>query len=284
MKRAVLTLSSHKIGYYKKCPYMYYLGEMRKIEPIKPYVPFIRGSIITSLIAEHYWHKIVGEKFDTWEAFERIVQKCPHLDDEIKQTIESKFLAYLKYYKNESWIPIAVERSRFAPNTENKGTGFSKIIYESPYVLFVWEGEPDLIVQLSARDKRLIVVDTKHETRKHQLYLFVDQFIGYCCAAATNSFAINYFSLIKSGKPEDWFRRSSVVFHSNQIKAWKQNTIRWFHKIAAARKNKKFPKSGLCESRYGVCPYSDLCEQTQDWIVDELIKKKFKQKERTESW
>lgn len=283
MKRAVLTLGSHSLGNFKQCGYKYYLADIRHLEPVLSYAPYVRGTIVTSLLAEYYWHKIVQEKFDPWEAFERITQKCPHLPDEEKQVIESRFFAYMKFYKNESWVPITVEKSAFA-DSENEGTGFSKVIYENPHVLFVLEGEPDLIVQLSSRDTRLIIVDTKSQSRKHNLYHYVDQFMGYSWAAEVNTFSLNYFSLISSGKPEDWFRRSTVVFHKSQLEEWKRDTVRWFRKIAVARKNKIFLKSRLCESRYGICPFSEICEQTHDWVREGLIKQKFKKRERTRSW
>lgn len=285
-KRRVVTLNSHALDNYCRCPAAYGYADVMHIEPAKTYRPFLRGQVITNVLAEYYWRKLQKGKlnFSDIEECAGLIDDNEDLDEESKAVIFARFHSYALHYKDEHWIPLAVEKNKLVEHTENHGTGFSKILYESDYVVFIWEGEPDLIVRCSSRDKTVLVVDHKHESRFNDLYMYQNQFLGYAWGTESANCCINYFNIKSSGDASEWFRRRTVNYSRDKLQSWRKDTLFWFYKIMLARKNKEYMKSWQCEGKYGTCQFHPICEQTHDFIKADIIKRQYKKRERTRSW
>jgi hypothetical protein len=283
-KRLILVCSSHSLSNFQKCPACYKYSDRLQIEPAKDYRPFQRGTVITNLLGYYYRAKKEGTltKNTVHEAIKTILETS-QLSQEDKTLISGRFLRYCSFYRNETWKIKAVEQ--IEPEDRNLGTGFSKIIYETDELLFVYEGEPDLIISPGSAFDYLAVVDHKSQSRKGQLFEYTNQFRGYCWATGLRHIIINYFGIQKSGEPKEWFHRKVHSFTKDHLELWKRDTIEWFFRIARAKLNKKYPRTWQCEGKYGVCHYTDLCTSAHlPFIVKAKMKKDFKKKARRRSW
>jgi len=262
--KKTLVLNSHSLSYYQKCPSLFKFTNIRKITPREEKRPFERGTVISRMMEEYYRAKRSNEL--TKSKIFSIVQEILYnssLEEEDKNLIEMRFFNYWKFYQNENWIVIAVE----------KEAAFSKVLYEDDDYLFIYEGTPDLVAEISPRERRRFCCDHKHQSRKTDIYVFNNQVLGYCWGTNCNLFTYNIFSVIESGKPSDWFRRPTNSFNPAIIQNWVDTTIRWYFKIV---NDTEFLPSLNCESKYGVCSYHKICEQPLVNIQEGLIEREFK--------
>lgn len=264
--KKTLVLDSHGLSDYQHCPRLFSYTQIDNIEPSKQYEPFTRGRVIAKMLEEYYKEKLA--KTLRPASYSRIVDEIlkPAQLETNKDLIESRFYSYCHHYKNESWIPLAIEES----------AAFSRILYEDDEYLFVYEGRPDLVVQLSNIDSTRIVVDNKHQTRHYDLYFYNNQAMGYCWGLEIDFFCYNYFGLQESGGPKDWFRRPSTRFSKFQLEQWKHDTIKWYFAIA---RDVDYLKTWRCEGKYSLCAYHELCEQTLPNVIAIKKEREFKQKE-----
>lgn len=263
MSKKILRLDSHALSAYKRCPQLYDYTQILKIEPRKKYNSFDRGTTIAEMLQDYYSIKTEkGEvvKEDLRDIIDRRLLPSS-LSDEDKELIGSRFLYYHRNYRAESWIPLAVEK------------GFSILLYEDEEYIFIYEGRPDLVIKLSPTEQSIVIVDNKSQQREGSIYPYNDQAMGYCYALRTNTFIYNYFGLQTTGDPRKWFHRGSIRFSPEILEEWRKTTIRWFKQIAETT---DFKKSWLCEGKYGVCFFKDLCEQTEGWVIADKMRREFK--------
>lgn len=268
-----LVLNSHSLSSYQACPEAYHLGTVQNLESREFYKPFRRGSAIAEIMEVYY--KAVRDKCLTaklvLELAETVFVNAPELEMADKNLIVTRFLQYYKFYQNCTWQPIAMEVE----------AAFSRIIHEDEKYIFIYEGRPDLVVRLSNRDSTILVVDHKMQSRKTELYHHTNQGKGYCWALGARFFVYNIFGFIETGKPADWFRRPSTSFSPEQIELWKQDTIKWYYKIA---EDEEYQRSWQCEKKYGLCSFHKLCEQAHLPNVVQGIKERLYKPREYQSW
>lgn len=270
-KRIALILNSHSLSSFQRCPKSHEYTDIIKLEPRKDYRPFKRGGVITLALANYYEGlRLEQNKVDLITNIHQFIATHSDLSEEDQGLISTRFLRYCKYYKNETLGTIAIEK------------GFSKVIYEDKFVYFAYEGTPDLVGYYPSIP--ILVMDHKSESRKSDIYTFNNQFLGYCFGVGTEIGQINYFGLQETGKPEEWFRRTTIDFKKEQIDAWKADTIKWFYRIAQARKSKDFLRTHQCEGKYGVCQFHKLCEITEEKFRLDYQEKNFKSGGRRHSF
>lgn len=292
MSKITIVHNSHSLSLLQRCERAYFYGHVKSIELAEPRIPFVKGALVSDLLSLYYLHKVNGTltKSTPFDILDQILPKyeIPEVleseSEQVKEMIATRFLHYCKWYKHESWIPKRVEKIKCIDAPNNPGTGFSIVLYEDSHYRFIYEGEPDLIVQTSPVESRYQIVDHKTESRRSNLYFYNNQALGYCTALQTDIFTYNYFSLIKTGKPSDWFRRVSKIFSKEDLDSWKSTTIQWYFRTLACVATKEFPKSMQCDGKYGVCQYHTLCEQTNPEIIVRLEKMHYKKAERRTSW
>ena len=281
-RKTTIIANSHGIGDFLQCSMRYKYAQIEQLEPAKSYTPFVRGTVITNLLSYYYQSKLFGTYTPTTclDAISKFVDPEPNLSNEDKTLLTSRFLQYWKYYMNETWKPLAVEQNGHEDHPENKGTGFSKVLFENDRLLFVYEGEPDLVLRTPS-----LVVDHKSQSRKSDLFTHSNQFRGYSWATGISDFGINYFGLQATGDEKLWFRRQLITFQRSQIEQWKNDMIRVYFEILRVVVNKFYARSWQCEGKYGVCSYFPLCKNSYlDFIEADIKKREFKVKERKASW
>ena len=265
--KIVLVCDSHAISAYQRCPELYRLSTLRGLEPVTEYLPFKKGSIIAEML-EAYYNILIERPIEKNDLIEIVAKHLltSDLNQEIKDLIEFRFYRYWKFYKNDIWKPIACEGN----------TAFSKVIYEDSQHLFIYEGRPDLHMYWDRSHKKRAITDHKSQGYSYEYYPHNNQALGYCWGLETDTFFYNFFGLQETGKPEDWFHRSSKIFTKEQIETWKQNTIQWFFKIT---RDQDYVASLQCTTKFGTCAFHQICEQPKNWVKEGLLRRNFKQRE-----
>lgn len=259
--KKILKLDSHQLTAFQHCPQHFMLAYVLGVQPVAEKPAFKKGGAITKFLAAHYWRILRKKERNTLRELKFLVDYIQkYFESPEKELLTVALTAYLVHYRDENWIPIAIEK------------GFSKIIYEDEYHLFIYEGRPDLVVRVPPSPK-LIAVDHKSRNQRYNIYPFNNQLIGYCDAIGTDRFVYNYITLIKD---PNRFERKTHYITPEQIKAWREETVQWFFKIVKAREDNEFLRSLQCSTRFGECSYIRICEQPGEQMKQWEIYKSFK--------
>lgn len=179
--------------------------------------------------------------------------------------LASAFMGYRIKYKNDTLIPLAVEK------------GFTKLLYEDDMNRFSYEGSIDLT---ALNPKKMTIIDHKSESANRPIYEHNNQAIGYLYATGATEFMYNYVTLTKV--PE--YHRRVHVFTEAQIAQWVSNTTEWFFRAKSAILQRRFLPSLQCVGIYGVCPFHRICEQPKDNIKQIVIATNYKRRKPYRSW
>jgi hypothetical protein len=232
---------------------------------------FQKGTIIGRWLNLYYHNKIKPKQSIPKVLYNPLIW-VQLIQDELKWSQDEAFklyrvlVGYQQTYKNEDWTPIAIEH------------GFSKLLYEDDENLFVYEGRVDLV----ARDSKgqLLIIDHKTQSMTYSIYPFNNQIIGYLWATDATEFVYNYLVLTK----EPQFRRAPHPFSPAQISAWKESTVKWFLRIKAAIQSAEFVPSLQCETKFGKCQFTTICEQPNEKIKQFIVGSNYKARKKYRSW
>lgn len=263
-KKICLELNSHSLSDFQTCEKRYQYAHVDYWQTKDTHYPFKRGAGIAKYL--FYWYQARLRHYDNNKLraledklFKRMIKDDafydPKWEQDDKLLIAARLMGYFNKYRNEPYEIISVEK------------GFSKIIYENPYVMFIYSGRPDLVVDFGRYG--IGPIDHKSESRENNLASFQNQFVGYCWALGASIGMVNYIGLQKDFKEGDILRRTFFTFTSRQIEKWVTDTVKWYRKIAYAVENKDFTRSWRCEGKYGICMYYSVC--TAGTEKEELI-------------
>jgi|GEM_PF-7121272 hypothetical protein len=274
--RKTLTLNSHSLSYFQRCEQYYKYQCIDNLEQKEEYYPFTKGAFVSKILELWYRAKKLKYSLKRMEELEFKLFKALHKFKGFKNgdnlLIASRVQLYFEKYRHEKYKKvIAVE------------AGFSKVLYEDNYVLYIYEGRPDLVVELPD-NMGLAVVDHKTETMRANIYHYNNQAMGYLWAIGCNTGLYNYIGLQKDAKDGDVLRREAFTFTNAQIEQWRQDTIMWYNRIINSTVNNKFLRSWNCSSKYGNCFFTDVCEAPNERVKLIQIEKNFKKGMPYKSW
>ena len=286
-KKQVLVLNSHSLSDYQRCPKRYEFNNIIQIEPSAERHVFAVGKYWGKMLEIYYRYKIsIRNKYSGQRQLERMstliarLRKCADnedngFDDETRNLLATRIVAYFKRYGNEDWEPLGVE------------VGFSIILYEDKYVIFVYEGRTDLVFRMKDPfnpGKTVIAVsDDKTRGQNRDLIDYNNQVNGYLVAAKTNWFVYNYMG--KQKDTQKAFDRQLVHRSDIALEKWKQTTIKWYFKILADRNREEFLESMQCPGEYSACEFLSLCSSKDEREYNAVMNAKFKKRpEARRSW
>lgn len=270
MSKYHLELDASQLTAFQHCEKHYEYSYVKHLEPKKRFHYFEKGTNIAKMLELFYAARLRGydqRRVNKLVRFlsERILEhKLLDADDAL--LLSTRFLSYCKYYREERFKVIAVEKP------------FRKVLYESPNVLFTYTGRPDLIV---VQGGELMSLDHKTQSREGQIADLSNQHIGYSWAIGSNYFMYNYFGLQTTKDEAKWFKRELLEVSDTLKARWREETIKWYFRIAAARTNKEFDRSYNCDTKYGVCKYIKACAQgtqrAEDFVLIDSFQKRKKE-------
>jgi hypothetical protein len=249
-----------------RCEEYYNLASLQQLQSKEANFGQSRGTHVHNLLYLFYKCKIKRYPFNKCVnaglRYMRIAGKNMKAEDFMLLT--RKYGEYCAYYRNENIQPLAVEK------------GFSKILYEDRYFLFIYEGRIDFIGKF-LNDPAKYWVDHKSEARKEDLNPDSFQFLGYSWALGAWNGLINYIGMQESKGPADAFRRTIVTHRKDLIQEWKEQAIQIFFKIAALNAQKTFLKNRTQCKPYGCrpCMFHGVCAQTHPQKKRLLLEESF---------
>lgn len=303
--KLVLILDSTQINAWLSCPQMWKYSYHENLTPFigEPKDSMMKGTYGHKLFERYYKSRAAGgsiqEATANAESFnpdDSTCANCKHdkhngacnditcacsnyqprpfeLSMEHRQTVLNKFRDYTYTYSALDFEPASADHVE---------VGFSHKLYESPSRLYILEGRIDAIGTLQGLRT---VVDHKFQDRMKSLYKKSVQFRNYCLVSGINMLIINYVRLTK-GTTKDTFVRDIVSFNPIEMEHWRQRLIMIYDEIAVAYQNQHFEKrESACMGQYGsVCPFTPLCEEWQNDLVQLKKQQLYVRKEDWRPW
>jgi hypothetical protein len=182
---------------------------------------------------------------------------------EIEMCIDA-FLQYTDYWENDNWYNILA--------VENVG---SKILYDSPEVLILYEYKVDLIVEINGN---ITPIDHKSAKSHRDPNFLSNQFRGYCWALNTNNIIVNEIGFQKTKPPKEKFKRQLLCYSPNLIEEWRQDAIYWILYTLDLIDKNVFPRNVTSCDKFPPCPFKEtVCSQDPE-VRDFKIMQNFKPK------
>lgn len=160
-------------------------------------------------------------------------------------------------------------------NEDSVELGFSQILYEDKDVVYVITGRIDMLSKYKGYNP-YVIVDHKFQWQAHVIYDKCPQFRTYSMVTNAPALIVNYIRVYSKTTAVE---RQLVDFTSQDHKTWKQYIIKnvfeeidqEFHKQRNGKDIgetlKSLEKKGnahACQSRYGECIYTPICERMED--------------------
>lgn len=268
MSKFILTLNSHSLSNLQECESKFKYRDILCIRPRVTKKALVKGNIITRILANYYQRKMKNKNVLiplNPMMLMKLGQKHLGMTIQESMTFAGVMWDYHKTYQNETWRPIAVEK------------GFSKLLYEDNENIFVYEGKPDLIVEIG---NDTVGIDHKHQSKAYTIFEFNNQAMGYCWSLGLSYFVYNYIKFTK----EDIFRRCTYKFTSAQLAQWQSDTVEWFFRAKHIISFRHYMRNWTCQNKFGVCEYAPLCIQPSQSAREWIIKSQFQQVKRYRSW
>jgi hypothetical protein len=157
---------------------------------------------------------------------------------------------YFEHYKNESWIPLAVEEVRTSDDP----------IYEDEEIRVYWKAKFDLIVD----HEQLGIISQDHKTFKQRRdkSSLSNQFSGHCVLLNSRDVIVNKIGLQTTLKIEERLTREIVHYSADRLAEWKTEIVPYYaYKYLQFRESGYWPPNYThCDNMYGACPYKEVCE------------------------
>lgn len=260
------------------------------------------GSLIHKVLEVYYKHKIDGFPRATaigqaMAAGMLFIQGCPHCanftgsdtpscghqPDEYpgmtntpehneKWTVGWRFALqtceqYFEFYKNDSFIPLAVE--------EVRTTADNSPIYEDDEIRVYWKAKFDLIIDTT--DVGIMSMDHKTFKQRRDKTTLSNQFSGHCVLLKSRRVMVNKIGLQTSIKDiAERLTREIVPYSADRLAEWQGEIVPYY-----AYKYIQFKESGYwppnythCDTMYGPCPYKQVCESDRG-MREEVLRNEY---------
>lgn len=167
--------------------------------------------------------------------------------DEDKQLALLTCEQYVEFYKNDHWIPLAVE--------ETKG----KIFYEDDEIRILWKAKFDWITDTN---QGVYPVDHKTMKQRRDTRGLNNQFKGQCITLGTRGVFINKIGFQKTLEPKEKFTRPLLNYTYDSLLEFQSEIVPYWCKIFLMYQESGHwpPNYTHCENKWGFCEYYEVCE------------------------
>lgn len=169
---------------------------------------------------------------------------------------------YFDFYKNDSFIPLAIEEVR------------GEVIYEDDEIRVLWKAKFDAIIDTN----QIGIVSMDHKTFKQRRdkTTLSNQFSGHCVLLKSRNVLVNKIGLQTTLKLDERLVREVVPFSSDRLLEWQGEIVPYY-----AYKYIQFSESGYwppnyahCDNMFGPCMYKPVCEANRD-MREEVLRNEF---------
>ena len=178
------------------------------------------------------------------------------LPAETIEHLRNVYQQYAIYYKDDPWIPVAVEGE------------FSKVLAEIPELdtTITFLGKIDLIVENPQAGEGIVFpVDHKFVAQKTEYSRRSNQVIGYSWATDSNTLIINKVGKQKTLPPAEKFQRQILTVTPETIEEWKEQVIHKILEYEAYKESGFIPKRlSQCSNRGVKCMFYEICDSSQE--------------------
>lgn len=271
----VLQISDSQLGTWYDCRRRYHYEKQLRFRIIADKPDYMQeGSLIHKMLEVFYRLGIPREDgvrvtySDRIEAGLDAAVKHASMADDINieadrlQFLKDSFVLYADHWKEDGWIPRAVEHpftmELYRRDDTDKEEG----------ILVLYEGITDLLIEVP-NEPSLIPVDHKSSSSFKKLRhptLLSGQFIGYAVATDATKVVENKFGLQKTYGPKDRFIRNPIEYDPHVLEEWKGWTVVQALQLDRATQEDYFePNFNACKRG---CVFTSVCytrPSLRDW-------------------
>ena len=263
MSKKIVAIDSQRLEAMQYCPCFYNYKFNKNLVLINTPIYLERGSLIHTMLASYYQAKKDGVEQDAITAGRKAGLEMQLDIAEVEYTI-GIFQQYTDLWENDSWNNIvAVEQVA------------SKVLYDSPDLLILYEGKMDLVLQIGPSH---ISVDHKHSQSRRDPNQLSNQFKGYCFLLGTNNHIVNEIGFQKTVKPVEKFRRHLLSFSDAIIQEWIANSIYTIKTALAWEENNYYPRNFSSCDKYSGCDFKHVCASEPGDMREFKLRRDFKER------
>jgi len=264
MSKQVLMIDSQILNMYQECGTKFYYNFIMNVRPLFKPEAFDKGDLLHHMLKFHYkmlrHNQIVKTDINKGKliSYNEIIQICVKkaqshmlgldLDVDLGLEVIKTYESYARYYTNESWQILEVERP------------FARVLFESDDIKIVYCGIIDLLTHVC-------IADHKSSSRRGNISALSNQFMGYAWAFNLYNVVINKIGFQKTLKPEEKYERQTMSYSTANINEWINNTTRTaialyedLQRIQELMNKRNFT---ACD-KYSGCVFQNICAANPD--------------------
>lgn len=259
MNRITIRADNSQIKEFVYCPRSWYYKYILNLRPKGPMSPYLdKGTIFHHLV--DFYYNAIGSGMTADDAYKYTIDlfkrklKAKEIPTDLSREelifMASRFYNYYAHYSiSGDYMPLIINGK---PQVE---IGFSIVILDNKYFLFVLEGKIDLITQ------SWFFVDHKTQAKRYDHYNYDPQWLTYGIATGCTKVVVNYVGL-QQKLDVDTFRRVPFSFTKEKLDQYKEYLQGQFFKMANCIQNQSFPTEyANCGNKYNkVCEYHRIDE------------------------
>lgn len=280
-----LILDSTQIQAFSECPQMWQLAYREHLVPIGTgeKEAMNAGTYGHSMLDIYYKSRAAGrsldDSLDLSNSYNPDDPEPFALSQDLRYLVRARFRDHVFKYRNNDILPHS---------PESVEVGFSEPIYEDDENLFVLEGRFDILGSLQGVN---LVLDHKFQMRQRNLYKKSIQFRNYNLVSGYQTLMINYIRLTKK-VDDSTFVREAISFQPAETRWWRTELIKYFFAIKSELADGSCydptllrQEWGACAGKFGYpCSYTDLCEHTDDSLVQIIKDSRYQKREAWSPW
>lgn len=249
-EKIIICFDATELDNFDLCPFRWMMIHHRNIQPKTTPGHFELGSLVHYFLERYYLQKRDREEnqVDLEEVIEegriQSLEYSMNLE-EVAQTI-FQFREYVRYYKDESIVPVFIEEP------------FMVKIFEDECIEVYISGKPDLIFHYS-NSPNLCVMDHKRMTKNTAYSPMRNQFLLYTTALNTDTMIVNKVGFQKTLAPKDRFVRTPFIYSDELKNEWKEETIQIAKEMIFAQKNGSYARRRTSCEKWSGCFLQRYC-------------------------